>query len=513
VYGVADHVPAQVPRFAADGRTQLGTGFKELTADGRLLYRLSEDQALKVAVYAYRQFDAPRTDQCPAPGAPADECLTYEEQFRTLVYGAYEARRLAAAVRRLRATISWQRQHERRRLARPSSFVAHTGRDDVDTLGATLVAETMAWTPHDRLRLVLTYGGDLYYDRIASAAWIAFTDIDYVEKRSRGQYLDKSGYAYGGGFAEAALTVWQELRMRAGARLGFVAARAPGDPASGSVPVDQSWTPRTANAGVDWHVLEGLSLLVNADRSFRTPNLDDLTARQQTGPGFQFENQRLKPETAYTAEVGARVQSYLALEAWAFQTWLVNGVGKSPREAAACPPNTPQCPSAWTRLQLVNAREASVVRGVEAMATVPLPATLRLRGTIAIAWGQGPNLAEPPSDPRLPYARRVPLSRIPPLNGTAELIWGESVGLTASTGVRWASKQTRLAVADRSDARIPPGGTPGFVVVDLRVGYRVSDALATTLVAENLLDAAYRYLGSSVNGPGRSLTLWLGLGM
>ena len=70
-----------VPRFAPDGRTQLGTGFKELSFDGRATVRFGGAHALTLALYGYRQFDAPRTDQCPPPGARFDECLTITEQF------------------------------------------------------------------------------------------------------------------------------------------------------------------------------------------------------------------------------------------------------------------------------------------------------------------------------------------------------------------------------------------------------------------------------------------------
>jgi iron complex outermembrane receptor protein/hemoglobin/transferrin/lactoferrin receptor protein len=128
---------------------------------------------------------------------------------------------------------------------------------------------------------------------------------------------------------------------------------------------------------------------------------------------------------------------------------------------------------------------------------------------VTLSWtlGEGPNLAEPPADPRLPYEARVPLSRIPPLNGTAELRWFHRTGFTAGAGLRWATPQDRLAVADRSDARIPFGGTPGFAVLDLRAAWRhrfsSGTALVIAAVAENLFDTAYRYHGSAVNGPGR----------
>ena len=59
----------QVPAFEDDGRTMLGTGYRELTADGRVAHRVllfGHDVRVIGAAYLYRQFDAPRTDQ-PRP--------------------------------------------------------------------------------------------------------------------------------------------------------------------------------------------------------------------------------------------------------------------------------------------------------------------------------------------------------------------------------------------------------------------------------------------------------------
>jgi outer membrane receptor protein involved in Fe transport len=100
---------------------------------------------------------------------------------------------------------------------------------------------------------------------------------------------------------------------------------------------------------------------------------------------------------------------------------------------------------------------------------------------------------------------------VPPLNGSLELrrAFGQrrwpSLQPYAGAGLRWALVQDRLAPTDRGDARIPEGGTPGFLVFDLRAGARFGDRLLLAVVLENLGDAAYRYHGSSVNGPGRGL--------
>ncbi|MFZ5469626.1 MAG: TonB-dependent receptor [Myxococcota bacterium] len=493
-----------VPRFLSDDRTQLGTGYDELTADGRLVLDLADSRRLTLATYAYRQYGAPRTDQCPPPGARFDECLVYDEQFRTLAYLAYDAG-WGIWGEHARATVSYQAQHERRNSRRPASFVSSLGRDDVDTFGVTARATTRAFDLGGRRELQLTYGADTYFDLVRSRAYLSFLDTQLTLERTRGQYLDGSSYLYGGAFVDGELKPFRQWTFRAGARSSWMAAHAPGDSESGSTPIDRAWFPLVGHVGAEW-TAGRWTLLAHLDRSFRAPNLDDLTSRQQTGPGFQFENPELKPEAADTAEIGAQLRStLLTAELWLFRTVLSNAVSKVSREVSECPRSTPQCQTSWYRYQLANATSASNLFGAEGWAKVRLPYFLSARLGIAWAVGEGPNLAEPPSDPAISYEARVPLTRVPPLNGTADVQWLHPSGLGAGAGVRWAAKQDRLAVADRSDARIPPGGTPGFAVVDLRASYRRADSLTLALVLENVFDTPYRYHGSSVNGPGRGI--------
>ena len=105
-------------------------------------------------------------------------------------------------------------------------------------------------------------------------------------------------------------------------------------------------------------------------------------------------------------------------------------------------------------------------------------------------------------------------SKIAPLNGTNELMWSvPDIDVTIGGGVRWAALQDRLSPQDLEDFRIPFGGTPGFVVADLWASYQLwKPFVLLSLVLENLGDAPYRYHGSSINGPGRSLNVMLEIG-
>jgi hypothetical protein len=102
-----------------------------------------------------------------------------------------------------------------------------------------------------------------------------------------------------------------------------------------------------------------------------------------------------------------------------------------------------------------------------------------LQATFTATRGEGPNPggAVAFKTTRVTSAR-VPLTRIPPVNGTFEARLSLPREIYTGVGLRWALAQTRLAVNDLTDYRIPTGGTPGFVTVDLRAGVRVKRSLA-----------------------------------
>lgn len=509
-----DGTRAGVPRFREElaGRpegawhTQLGTGFRELTFDGRFVLKVGPRLRAVGALYGYRQMDAPRTDRCPPVDAPSDECLTVREQFRTLGYVALRGD-AGEIVRDLDLVLSYQRHHERRDDVRPRSNVRFDWRDDVDTYGIAVRAATPVarFTPTAWLRL--RYGVDAYSDTVSSAAWQTLTDLDLTLTLSRGRYLDHSTYATLGAFLMLELQPLDGLVVRTGGRLGMVGARAPGDAASGTQRVRDEFAVGIGRLGVEITPTREVGLTLAVDQGFRAPNLDDLTSRQQTGPGFQFENPELRPERSTSFDLGLRLRfPFLTLDTHAFALLIEDGIVRALRTAADCPPRTPQCAASRVHLQLENARGLSTVFGAEGGATARLPEHVTLRATVAYAWGEGP-------DPSA--SERAPLSRVPPLNGTIEARWRHAeTGVYVGALFRWATHQDRLAPSDIADVRIPRGGTPGWATLDVRGGWRFDEILLISVVVENLFDVAYRVHGSSINAPGvgvmanASIRLW-----
>jgi iron complex outermembrane receptor protein/hemoglobin/transferrin/lactoferrin receptor protein len=307
------------------------------------------------------------------------------------------------------------------------------------------------------------------------------------------------------------------VRLRGGVRGAFAWAKANGEDESETLAVDRKWATAVGNAGLMVIASDWLTWHLDFDQGFRAPNLDDLTSRQQTGPGFQYENANLEPERSLSLDTGFRVRHrYIEASAFFWHSFIRELIARAPRELGDCPggdaANPTGCAGSRTRFQLVNLDGWALLRGVDTSVRVFMPAGFALATTLSWAWGEGPNPIPAPDGELGNYEQRLPLSRVPPLNGNVELSWYADFGLWLGSALRWAGPQTRLAVADAADPRIPRGGTPGFAVWDLRAGYRFDPNVLASLVLENVLDTPYRYHGSSVNGTARSLNLSLEVG-
>jgi iron complex outermembrane receptor protein/hemoglobin/transferrin/lactoferrin receptor protein len=199
-----------------------------------------------------------------------------------------------------------------------------------------------------------------------------------------------------------------------------------------------------------------------------------------------------------------------------WHSFIHNPISRAARQIGDCPgidASPTGCAASRSRFQLVNLDGWALLRGVDSSLRVFMPLGFALATTLSWAWGDSPNPVPPPDEGQTSnYRARVPVSRVPPLNGTVELTWYSDFGMWLGSALRWAGAQTRLAPADSSDPRIPAGGTPGFAIWDLRAGYRFDPIVLVGLVFENVLDSPYRYHGSSVNGAARSLSLSLELG-
>ncbi len=486
---------AEVPLY--DGDEQLFTEYDEVSGDAKVRVPVGAG-TVTAAALAFRQYDAPRTDKCTS--IDPIECRFFDEQFYDLGYLRYAADH--GPVRELDVGLAFARTHERRSRHRGDRDLILRERDRVLTVGLTARASTPTWRFADAGAFRVSYGSDLYVDSLASDASDETMSSGAITERARGKYLDGSTYLSAAAFGFGELVLDDTTSVTFGARANAVRAGVAADPEGMTDAFSQWQTLPVVSGSVRVRLAPSVFVVAGAEQGFRAPNLDDLTAISSEGPGFQIANPDLSAESSLTLETGVQVRHRRVwVNAFTYATFIEDFIG---RTATECPAGlADRCGESDNVFTLVNA-DAAAIRGAEVAARAQLPLGMRVFGSVT--WTEG---EKRPDD--LPAAEPgAPLSKMPPVHGVVGIrvdvdrrkYFAELVG-------RWALGQDRLSAADIADPRIPPGGTPGYGVLDLRAGARVSRNLRATLAVENLFDDRYRVHGSGVDGAGFGVVIGL----
>ncbi len=401
------------------------------------------------------------------------------DQERSLTYLKVTGDLIDSPVQNYSATLSFQRSQDSAFQDRSATDV-RTQVIDVDTIGLDVQLES------DLLGGNLVYGIDYYRDSIESGGTRTGRD-----PRSRRPVADDSTYHLLGAFAQLRKPLNQRLETTFGARITHAEAELgkvwdPDNNADISAGAD--WSNIVFNARALYRLDDSWNLYGGASQGFRAPNAHDLSGNITSRSGQeQLGTLDLEPEKSWTFELGSRFTSGdVSFGAAGFYT-LVDDLIIS----------VPTAPGGDT-VEATNAQEAEIV-GIELEAAVRFLDNLTLSGHLT--WQEGdttsPSFLGGPSE-------EAPVSRLSPLVASLALRYD-------SPDQRWwvegritaADKQDELSARDQRDTqRIPPGGTPSYLVASIRAGLQVSENLELTAALENITDEDYRIHGSGVNQPG-----------
>ena len=401
------------------------------------------------------------------------------DQERSLTYLKVAGDLIDSPVRNYSATLSFQRSQDSAFQDRSATDV-RTQVIDVDTIGLDVQLESDLFDGN------LVYGVDYYRDSIDSAGSRTGRD-----PRSRRPIADDSSYHLLGAFAQLRKPLSQKLEASLGARITHAEAelgKVWNPDNSADISASEDWSNIVFNARALYRLDDGWNLYGGASQGFRAPNAHDLSGNITSRSGQeQLGALDLEPEKSWTFELGSRFTSGdISFGAAGFYT-LVDDLIIS----------VPTAPGGDT-VEATNAQEAEII-GLELEAAVRLLDNLTLSGHLT--WQEGdttsPSFLGGPSE-------EAPVSRLSPLLASLALRYN-------SPDQRWwvegrvtaASKQDELSARDQRDTqRIPPGGTPGYLVASIRAGLQVSESLELTAALENITDEDYRIHGSGVNQPG-----------
>ncbi len=501
------------PLWAGGGVKQPMSAYNVGYWQAKFLHRGSENWTLKGTYLGSALRDTGRTDQA----GKGD--LRFYDNDDHLAYLAFRWKN-AGTLRRIDATVSYHRLEERiRRFNCEKSadgtvadlracFALEAGQltrkrrynDAVDVLGADLNSEFSVWS--NRIRI--NTGAEIYQEFVESSLKVADAADGFVfVEQPRGNFSNDSRYRSLGVYLHASATVFDfgpeigRLRVTGGMRCSHFAALAPDVPDLGDVEYDYNGVVGTA--GLSWLQPGTYNLYVTFVQGFRAPNLQETTQMGDTGSAFNIPNPDLLPEKSNTIEAGGRMNlGPVELSAVGFYS-----MGSDTISAEATTYDGQTNIDGKPVAHLVNALEGEYF-GAEGGLAVRF---WRMQASAGAAWMRG--------EVRHADGTQTPARRIPPFFGTAGLRYDHpNHKVHAELFVRWSTRQDRLHPQDLLDTRVCEtapfsghledhcDGTPGWVTLNLRAGWRIDDWIVARLSVNNILDDHYRTHGSGFDAPG-----------
>ena len=469
------------------GHQQRNTGYDQWAFNMRLDISLDDHWAFTAVHQQLRQNDVWRTHDTTSGVSFAGTTIGTNrirlfDQSRSLSYARIAGTDLNGVIDAASLTISFQTAAENQyRVTGPG---VTTYQDvDVSTLGLDLQFES--GSPFGRL----TYGIDYYHD------WL---ETDGANNFA-GSVADDASYDLLGIFLQDEIDVGDRLHFFVGGRFTHVRADAgkfqARNPTTGAAAGMGSFADEYQNFSasarfiIDLDEQDHYQLYGGVSQAFRAPNMSDLTRDDfsQTGV-FEIPSPGLSPETYLTYEIGLKAQTESVTASLGyFYTQIHDMIIR--RVITAGPPVT---------VSKANGGNG-YMQGVEFAARWQIDPHWSVFGHVAWVEGQSEQFTG-----NTLQKGNQPLGKVMPLVGYAGVRWQtkDSRFWTEFVGLSYA-QSWRMNAADQADtSRVPTNGTPSFLLLTLRGGYKVTENLILTASLDNLLNKTYRYHGSGSNEPG-----------
>ncbi len=472
---------------------QRKTGYDEMDYDAKVRIALRGDRELIFARASVDQDDVWRTHRTPygiswhgtAVGTEPEHTF---DQDHSITYLRYIDREETLLYDEMQATVYFQRQEETKDVVKKDKSETLDG-FDVQTWGTTadMIKETALGT--------LAYGAEYIHDDIDSFRNNYKADGTLSSVGIQGPVADNSVYHTAAVYVQDRIKLSDRWELTVGGRGTYARADIgryenfethPHTPAS----MDADWFDLCGHARLAYRVIDELWLLyASVSQAYRAPGLSDLT-RFDVSRSSDIETPAtdLQPEKFLSGELGTRVTAdpvdwHLAYFYTRIQDLII-------RQAAL--------DGTYTK---INGGDG-YVHGVESELRVRLSRQWLSR--TGFTWMEGYTDYDTADGTKVTEPVRTM-----PLTVYTALRWeSESRRFWAEASERATDKEDRLTAADLTDTqRIPPGGTPGYAVTDLRCGWRVKKNLSLVTAVENVLDTDYRIHGSGSNEPGRNFIL------
>lgn len=480
------------------GGSQVGrqnnTGYDQYGADLKAEYFLGDSSRLIFAHQRFRQNNAPRTHRTTAGTTwegltSGNDQVRDFDQERDLTYLQLHTDSVEGGpIDAFKAGVSWQNAYEERdRVTGGGGVRLQDVR--VGTLGFFAQAQSEV-SEHAKL----TYGIDYYHDEVGSSS---------ITNGIQGPIADNASYDLLGLYLQGDIQITEDTLLILGGRWNYAAANAgsvdnplvagsnPTTPGN-VISIDDSWNAFVGSARIVHDLMpDELALFGGVSQGFRAPNLSDLTRLDQSQTNvIETPSPNLDPEYFYAFEIGLKGKGeHYGWQASYYYTLVQDQVVRTPTGVVIGADNE------FTKQNIGD----GYVNGIELDGTYRPTNNLSLFANAAWMLGEVDNILTPGGPIVTEYiSRNMPIT----VNAGARYDIPDSPAWVYGV-VQGAERARFLNSANRADtSRIPPGGTPAYVVMNVGGGWEFSENLVLTVTLENITNEDYRVNGSGVNAAG-----------
>ena len=456
---------------------QSPSGYTEYAFDGKLLFALKENMQLTLASQFLNQSHVPVYHKVVLENYAVNE---FKPQQRLMNYARLNIHGRKKIFDQVKFIASWQQNTENTAAQKNNTVLMQLDSNRVNTLG--FVADvTSAFSKFWSANSGLEY----YHDNVSGSRFVIDNTGTVPSLEKRGLYPDDSKY---GNFSVYSLHNFATGNwiLDAGFRLNTFNINID-DPDLGKVKI----TPEALvfNVGAMYNISRKNHLYANVSNGFRSPNIDDMGTLGIVDFRYEIPAYDLKPEKSVNFETGYK------LNLPKFQA-NVAGYYMDLNQLITRVKVEGEFIDGYQVYKKENVEEAFIT-GCEAAFLWKVIPNVDLNSSISYTYGQN-------------ITKDEPLRRIPPLNGKVAATYTLKK-FFVSGELLFAGLQDRLAEGDKSDNRIPAGGTPGWEVVNFFAGYQLA-MVKLKVGFENIFNEDYRTHGSGINGVGRSAWVALNIG-